>query len=488
MPPHTEKALPARQFGWFALGVAIFTIYGSLVPFNFRLQSLGSALDSFHAVISNTRLASRSDFAANFLLGVPLGFCLIAWRMLDTERSTFALVKSFLMLWPWCIGLAAGVEFAQLFFPGRSSSGTDILAQSAGSALGMALYAYGGQHLIDRFRLLFQNGQFQSPALGFCVVYVAVLVVNQLLPMDFSASPKSWVDKYREGKVVISPFAELAGGGAKVELWRKLSAWVELAALYFPIGLLLAFVPKTMPIPLEGVPPNIVLARACIRVFAVGLMIAGALEAAQILVLSRYSSVTDVILGGVAVFLGWASARALRSEIGLNLEAALILGQGWLLLLAIERWLPFAFDGTIGGSRFRELNWVPLAADLESNYLGRLNGMLSRIMVFLPLGAVAAGYGQLFSFAPARRCFAAEVFAAAAALVFEIGRLFLRERVPSPTDVMLAGIGGWIGATVAIRLRASAEQQRIDLLPQSPPVTPPPVMPLTNDAPIRVRL
>ena len=67
---------------WYAvlaLGSASFTLFGSLVPFAFQGRPWGEAVDAFVAAMTGRiTIESRSDAAANVMLGVPLGFALLA--------------------------------------------------------------------------------------------------------------------------------------------------------------------------------------------------------------------------------------------------------------------------------------------------------------------------------------------------------------------------------------------------------------------------
>src|SRR5207248_2325426 len=78
-PPPTR-----RTFALFVLGVVAFTVYGSLVPFEFRSRGAGEAADSFLWAMTRRAVPqSRSDALANVLLGVPLGFGLLGLARVD---------------------------------------------------------------------------------------------------------------------------------------------------------------------------------------------------------------------------------------------------------------------------------------------------------------------------------------------------------------------------------------------------------------------
>jgi VanZ family protein len=484
-----DKFLPRRVFGWLALGVAVFTAYGSFVPFDFHARDLRESVGAFRWAVENRAgIQSRSDVTANFVLGLPLGLFLFAWRLLDREPRVRTFVGHFVFWWPWCVALAVAVEYGQLFFPGRTTSGSDILAQAAGSAVGMLLYAAVGQRAVDHLRNLFDRDGYRSPAVGLLVLYVAALALAQLLPLDISASPASWVRKFKDGQVTIGPFSELDANPA-VPAWRKGQAWLELAAVYLPVGLILGFVPFAIPVRPEGGPAWPAAVRAGRRVLGFGLLLAFALEAGQLLVMSRSPSTTDVLLGGGAVLLGWLLAGGMGVRAaggGIDVEAALILGQAWLLWLAVAAWLPFEFDNTIADGRLTRMNWVPFAHTQEKvSYMGALEEAVMRMLAFLPFGVVVAACGPATAANRRSRIVAGGLLAAALAAVVEAGQLFIPERVAAPTDVLYAAVGGAVGAagTSYLRRRLAADVPSVGL-----ETTPPPANPLDLDDPLKLGL
>ncbi len=484
--PPAAKFLPPRAFAWLALGVALFTVYGSLVPFQYRWRPFDEATHGFRWVLEHrTEIQSRSDFVANFALGLPLGFALAAWRLLDGPPGALRRIAAFLFIWPACTLFAALVEFAQLYFPNRTSSASDILAQSLGAAVGLAIYLISGQRLVDRVRAQFAGDSIRSPAVGWLAIYVAVLAFVQWLPLDITASPTDWLRKIKDGRATLSPFSEF-GVHPDMPAWRKVQAWLELTAVYFPVGLLLAFVPVGRPIPIEGAPPWLPTVRAAVRALGIGLLLAAILEAGQFPVMSRSPSSSDVLLGGAAVLLGWLVARGMGVNAtggGLDIEAALILGQAWLLWLAIAAWLPFEFEGGIGGTSFDGLNWVPFAGAQEKNYLGSLEEALSRVMLALPYGVVVAALGAAGRANRRQRTAVGAALAAGLALILEAGQLYLPDRVASPTDIAYAAVGGALGAAVTLRLRGTDwTEERAAALS----TTPPPMAKLQVDDPRRV--
>ncbi len=275
----TATPAPRRShYALLALGFAAFTVYGSLVPFHFHARGAADALDAFAWVLANrVAIEARGDALANVLLGVPLGFLTLAALRADRpgRRATWLLAAALL---PLCALFAAAVEFAQLFTAERTCSATDILAQSLGSALGLAAWLTAGGWATRRLR-----AAWASPRLGGrpgqrVVAYCCAAALLQMMPLDIDTSPG---DLYRR----------LRDGEAATDDWAPSAAAV--AALFLPAGLLLATVPSR-----GGV----------VGAFGLGLLLAAATEGGQ-LVVSRHARASDVFAGAVAVALGRAVAR-----------------------------------------------------------------------------------------------------------------------------------------------------------------------------------
>jgi VanZ family protein len=291
------SASPGRGgYASLACGFALFTVYGSLVPFDFRARSPAEAVNAFHWVLANrVAVESRADALANVLLGVPLGFCTLA--ALRTDRTgTLAAWLAALVLLPACGAFAAAVEFAQLFVLGRTCSGSDILAQAVGSALGLAAWLTAGPYFTRQLRAAWSHPRLAGRPGHRFLAYCGFVLLAQALPLDIDTSPG---DLYRllrdgvaDGRVTVVPFDELADPRRPGWPWAALA----LVALFLPAGLLLGAIPSR-----GGV---------C-GAFAVGVVLAGVTEAAQ-LVVSRHPSTTDLLIGASAVAAGRLTVPVLR--------------------------------------------------------------------------------------------------------------------------------------------------------------------------------
>ena len=233
MTPDSGSPFSRRRFAAFAIGFALFTIYGSLVPFEHVPRTWDNAVSAFQGVFQK-RLwpESRSDFAANFLLGLPLGVCLIGALRFGRNGMVGTILAAIVLL-PLCAAFATAVEFAQLWFPARTCAGSDVVAQTLGSAAGMAGWLVAGPGLTR-----FLGRVWDAPSLGgragrAFFVYFLGLVAIQTLPWDITASPADWYRKIRD-HVTYVPFAEVTDASVPAEVRaKKPRDWAELA-VYLP--------------------------------------------------------------------------------------------------------------------------------------------------------------------------------------------------------------------------------------------------------------
>jgi glycopeptide antibiotics resistance protein len=97
------------------LSYLLFVIYGSLVPLNFTPRSLHEALVTFQAIpFLQLGIESRSDWVANFLLFIPVGFFTARLATIGARLPSQLLRGSGIVL--GCMALAVTIEFTQLFF------------------------------------------------------------------------------------------------------------------------------------------------------------------------------------------------------------------------------------------------------------------------------------------------------------------------------------------------------------------------------------
>ncbi|MCK7493622.1 MAG: VanZ family protein [Comamonadaceae bacterium] len=113
----------------------VFVVYGSLVPLDYVALAPGEALARFARIpLLDLGVESRADWIANGVLYAPLG----ALSAGLARRARLGSAAPWLAF-AFCAALAVGVEFAQLFFPQRTVSQNDLLAEFVGAGIGVAL-------------------------------------------------------------------------------------------------------------------------------------------------------------------------------------------------------------------------------------------------------------------------------------------------------------------------------------------------------------
>jgi glycopeptide antibiotics resistance protein len=169
------------------IGGAVSILAATLRPFTF----------SFHRLAWTEYIASFSlapsgilDFPANILLFLPLGFGLAS--LLD-RRSISRGAKLYLAI---IIGFltAAFIESLQIFLPERTANVSDVIANTLGTALGLACF-----RLWQRRQYMAQLLRTKLTLRNIVPVYIAYLLVMMLLVWALMQGmiPGGWETSYK---------------------------------------------------------------------------------------------------------------------------------------------------------------------------------------------------------------------------------------------------------------------------------------------------
>ena len=168
-----------------ALLYALFVVYGSLIPFDLRPRPTGEALAAFQAIpYLELGVGSRADWVANILLYMPLSF--LGTAAVAVGRRPWAAALGAAAVAAACVALAFGTEFAQLFFPPRTVSQNDLIAETIGTALGIALWFGAGPRLLGLWRGLLAGGKPAQRSL--LVLFVLGYLALSFFPYDLLVS------------------------------------------------------------------------------------------------------------------------------------------------------------------------------------------------------------------------------------------------------------------------------------------------------------
>jgi VanZ family protein len=451
----------------FLLGLAasvVFAFYGSLLPFDLREIPLAEAGRLFASIwIWPPQIWSRSDVIANVLLMMPPTFCAMAALRLDRCGVSGTVLASLAAVLGGFI-CAAGLEFSQIFTTDRVVSQSDVLAQTAGGAAGVAIWLGLGQTWTDWLRGAIGGAHHTSHRRlhAWLGLYAIGWFVLMALPLDLSLSPADIVHKYRAGGIVLVPFGAPYASGADL-VWDVVAGILACV----PLGGLAAF--SVTALRRGYVNPG--WTRVSVAVGAgTAFVLAG--EFVQVLVAERIADITDVLSGCVGVGVGvWLAFRHVQAAPAPDTERlpssrrsapALVCACGWIVLLAFYHWKPFAFNTDLGQARARlaEISWMPLRQYQWEAGVQMLSQALTKSGLGVPLGlCLSPLLGSRWVNAPSATRLRWMACGAIAVLVFgllETGQVFLPDRFPDVTDVMLGCAGTFVGFGLATLLALDA--------------------------------
>jgi glycopeptide antibiotics resistance protein len=419
-------------FSTFLIYLA-FVIYGSLVPLNFRYLPLDQAWSNFHNILNiKLGVASRVDLVTNILLFIPLSFLWLG-TLWSTNNLGLKLGASALVL-ICCLCLSIGIEFSQLFFPPRTASQTDMLAETLGALIGILLWWWKGTVTVKWIEQFFN--QHESTAGRLLWIYLAILFGYNILPLDLTISPIELHDKWRQGKIILIPFTGLPSGAAEFayNLFTDIVIWIPVTFLFILSG-------KRRPM------------QAWIWTVTAAII----LEFAQLLVYSRVTDFTDIISACLGAGIGVIAASQFRSHgtspsqqplnnrLLLWIAASLV----YSLLLCAIFWYPYDFhlDSNFLRQRISGFYQVPLVSYFYSTEFRAITEVIHKMGFFMPLGGLLAFTSMQISHLRLRTFFTLLALAiiAGMAFVIELGQVGLPSKYPGNTDLALEALGGIIG-------------------------------------------
>jgi VanZ family protein len=435
---------PGLFLGWLAY--VAFVVYGSLVPLDYQPRPWDEAWRLFqHIRLLDVGTQGRADWIANGVLYLPLAFLTAQLLAGGRPRPTpLALVTALL----FGLALAVTVEFAQLFFPPRTVSLNDLIAEGIGSLLGVILAAAWG----GRFRRLLAalTGDHALLLTRLLEAYAVVYLAFSLFPYDFLLSAAELASK--------------AGSGA----W----GWITAAdAWHGSLGITVA---KLIGEALAVVPLGYLAHRLApsrrawpaAAALAAGALLGLFIELAQFFLVSGVSQGLSLVtraLGFYAgILLGRQAAQLQPARLAAFLRRHLLTASGLYLLalVTVNGWFEQAWSGmahamhSLAGLRF-----LPFYYHYYTSEQAALLSLTAVGLMYAPIG--------LLTWATWSPPTAAMLLAALTAGLMETSKLFLEGLRPDPTNVLLAGLAAWATAHLARRLTQAARASARPVTPQA---------------------
>jgi glycopeptide antibiotics resistance protein len=431
---------------WVGLYLALVVLV-SLVPAEFhgsgrrflwRLAGMVRSLDPLWG--GSLTLRILWDFATNVLLYVPLG-----------------------LLWPWMSrapgwsGAAFGLlvslplEILQATTRNRTASLLDVLANGLGHAFGYALAFWLMQHR-GLSHSVFVGGRGGHSLAGLAGVlraaYVTVLVALSFLPYDVTVSAgRIWSKALEDGS---EP--------GRIHLFLS-APWdrSRVASAVLTLCLLAVFGALSWLAAHGSAPPT------AAKLALQGLLVAGSIEAGQVVVASRTADVAQVLLGPVGAILGaWCARQWTRmaAEGGRGaplptVRTALLFAAAlWTVALWTDAWLPFELLPTwkdAARKLVHETHWIPLSACATRRSLADWQDIGREVGLYIPLGLLLGAWADRRE-PPGpwiRRRLAPAVAIAVLGLALELSQCLIAGRVVDITDALSHALGGVIGLHLA---------------------------------------
>jgi VanZ family protein len=424
-------AAPGRLYLFLAIAYGVFVVYGSLVPLEYEGKPFNAALEQFlKTPYLLLHIQNRADLVANLLLYIPLTFFAMgAWTRENSRPGRWFMAACVTTA---ACGLAVAVEFLQIYFPPRTVSLNDILAECLGSGAGAAAWYLSGSHVTDWCRRLWRLRDRRRLAAHIITGYAVVLILYQLYPYDIVISAEELAAEVR--KVVIIPFADL-------DRMSFLTIGAK-TAMMIPVGYLVAVVKPRLRLPV-------------FHAALMGGVLVLAIQALRLLIHSRGTSATDAVLGAIGAGLGaWAAVHFGPVATRPLLWSPVARGIGWTVRLAAAvagiammvwyKWAPFDFHWPKEGVPACALGWVRIPF-FHQYWNTEFQATIQVAQDFgAPLILGILWISVLRRLGTAGRVIAA-IIAAGAGAIIEACQLFFPPRVPDLTTVFIAIAGGILG-------------------------------------------
>lgn len=397
----------------------VFVVYGSLVPLEFHAVPMHEAWARFADIPwLDLGVGSRADWMANLILYIPLGYLLMNWLGRQGGSMLGKGVRA-AIVWITIAGIALAVEFSQLFFPPRTVSLNDLLAEVLGGLAGIMLWLLAGRSLSGIWRRFAAGGPGALRAV--MIAYVLLYLFLSLFPYDFLLNHQEWrahLDSSRVGWLV----AGHCGFGCVAKLLAEAIAAV-------PFGLLLSS--RSSRYPLSAA-------------LALGLALGMTIEVMQLAIASGVSQGASAVARLIGVMVGAWLPFGCRK---LDFRGAYSWLRPGLLLLAFPytaglAWLNRWFSGSWTGldEAVAKLSSVRLVPFYYHYYTAEAVALVSALFQFALYAPIGVGV-WLWHREPARRVRGVGYplgLAAIASSAIELGKLFVVGQRPDPTNLIIA--------------------------------------------------
>lgn len=437
-----------------ALIYGLFVVYGSLVPLNFQYLPWEEAWSRFRNIpYLQLGIGSRADWVANILLYIPLAFLAAGCfkRMLRSATLLATIVALAL-----CTLLALTVEFTQLFFPPRTVSLNDIVAEIIGSAIGTGIWLYSGEKLVWLWQQFKGGGRQGAHAL--IVLYTLAYLGFSLFPYDFLVSRAELAEKL------------IYSGHAAFFVAPTCGAWFQCSIKLFteiltaaPLGAFLGMMA------IAGRKSSFGMA------FGWGMMLGIGIEGMQVFLASGISQGASIITRSLGMVAGlafynlfqhkWLVQNRTQIKLGITLLLPFYIG----FLLVLNGFFSSRIESVAAAlKKLDEVQWLPFYYHYFTSETQAMYSLLTHAGAYAPIGVAA----WLFRIDRPKQSslWLSATLAAFTAFLMEAMKLFLDGKKPDPTDVLIAAAAAAFTCFAVSRLPHRAASASSGSLPGETPL------------------
>ncbi len=420
-------------YSWLLFALSLFFIvYGSLLPLDFNNISFDFAIKQFAEILQHPVKISRSDFATNILITIPLSFSLAAlFSRYLSVKMPFIIIFSITV----CLLITFSVEFLQLFTKSRVPSRSDVIAQFIGNIIGASIWLFKG----DQISLWFQSWADKKEKWDFYEkvlwIYIVCLFIYNILPLELVTTPVEIYHKWVQGRIQLIPFLLYSK-----EPFLMVYQVITDILIWFPVTFLWILSRQKTPL----------------GAFLWTIKLAIIIECMQLFILPRVTDIIDIITailgaGGAVVFSKFILKKQAKAIAGtdsffpLYLMLLLIV---WSVIVIVVFWYPFSFtlqkEFVLGRINF--IYEIPFLSYLNSSPFITITTVTQKLLFLAPIGILfrVIKYklpqmkGSLISLY-------AVLWSVVLVLTIEVGQMLIPERSPDTTDVILGFISIWLG-------------------------------------------
>ncbi len=416
----------------FSFAYALFIIYGSLVPLNYHFIPFEDALLSFqHIPYLDLGARSRADWISNIVLYLPLTFFLAS--SFANRTKSFQLFISSVFILAFSLTLAVTIEFYQQFFPPRTVSQNDLIAETMGSIIGLALWFGYGKHLQKLNSQIIHGGK--QALFASAILYVLAFLAISFFPYDFVTSLQELTDKFTNGSDAY--FISSSCGGF---IFCSTKLVVEIF-ITIPLGIFLAVLLGNHP-------------RRRSAVIIIGFILGIVIEIIQLFLISGIAqgiSIFTRVFGlGLGEFLYTKICSLKKPFMTVNLKRYLTLASipYFLLLAHLNGWSLSAHSISFSVTKKLEaLNWLPFYYHYYTSEAVALTSLLSVFAMYLPIGLGV----WLWHYNKQNKSYriTASLLAFSLCALIETGKLFFAGKHPDPTNLIISFASAFITYTLA---------------------------------------